>query len=229
MKDATYISVLLDRSGSMQAVRDETISGFNQFIKDQKEQGENATLTLVQFDTQSIDTVHENKPIKEVPDLTPASYVPRASTPLLDALGDSIDNTGKVLRGIPEESRPDKIVFVIITDGLENSSRRHTKAAVCERIKHQADVYKWNFVYLGANQDAFDEAAQIGIAAQTVSNYTGALTKNAFRVTSANIRALRSTGSARSLDYSDAQRKSMTEAPVKESQASGAGAGTPSK
>jgi uncharacterized protein YegL len=215
LKDSTYISVLLDRSGSMGSVKDETISGFNHFLNEQKKAGDNASLSLVQFDTQGIDTVHENVPIKDIPELNGDTYQPRGGTPLLDALGGAIESTGKVLSAIPEEKRHDKVVFVVITDGQENSSRKFTKAKIREMIEHQTNTYQWNFVYLGANQDAFDEAAQIGIGPQTVSNYATVNTRTAFAATSSNLAAMRRTGVRGSLNYSAPQRTSMGPNPPK--------------
>jgi hypothetical protein len=112
------------------------------------------TLTLVQFDTESTDVVHESMPILEVPDLNHQTFQPRGGTPLLDALGQTIDSTGRALAAIPEANRPNKVVFVVITDGQENSSHQHTKTSVKERIDHQSSRYNWQFVFLGANQDA---------------------------------------------------------------------------
>ena len=153
MKDATHIAVLLDRSGSMDAVKDETISGFNYFLKEQKAAGDNASLTLVQFDSESTDVVHEAKPVRDVPDLNGDTYQPRGSTPLLDALGQTINSTGRTLAAIPETNRPDKVVFVVITDGQENASRKFTPALISDRIAHHRDVEKWEFIFVGSNQD----------------------------------------------------------------------------
>lgn len=209
MKDETYIAVLLDRSGSMQSVKDDTIGGFNQFVSEQKAAGDNALLTLVQFDTGGIDVVHESKPIKDVPDLTHETYQPRGGTPLLDALGKTIHSTGRALSAIPEQARPDKVVFVIITDGQENSSVEHTKASVKQLIEEQSGKYNWQFVYLGANQDAFAEAGSMGIPAAATANYVGAATAGAFAAASANVGNYRRTRRGRSLNFSSGQRAAM--------------------
>jgi Mg-chelatase subunit ChlD len=211
MKDATHIAVLLDRSGSMGSVKDETISGFNYFLKEQKAAGDNATFTLVQFDSESTDVVHEARQIREVPDLNQDTYQPRGSTPLLDALGQTIINTGKTLAGIPEPNRPDKVVFVVITDGEENASHRFTKTRVKEMIDHQTGKYNWKFIYLGANQDAFAEAGSVGIAMATAANYSPLYTEAAFVGTSANVASYRRSGQAAALEYSESQRKKMVQ------------------
>jgi Mg-chelatase subunit ChlD len=213
VKDATHIAVLLDRSGSMGDIKAETINGFNCFLEKQKAAGDNATLTLVQFDTESTDVVHESKPILEVPDLNQQTFQPRGGTPLLDALGQTIDSTGRALAAIPAANRPDKVVFVVITDGQENSSRHHTKASVKEKIDHQAGKYNWQFVYLGANQDAFDEAGSVGIAMANAANYAPARMQAAFAATAANVASFRRSGNAGKLAYSTEQRAELLAEP----------------
>ena len=209
MKDATYIAVLLDRSGSMSSVKDDTIGGFNQFIKDQKEAGDNAMLTLVQFDSGGIDTVHESLAIKDVPDLSDETFQPRGSTPLLDAMGKTIETTGKALEAIPQSDRPDKVVFVVITDGQENASREFTKARIKEMVSHQSDVYKWNFLYLGANQDAFAEAHSMGIPQAQAAAFVGVAMDSVFAANSSNVANYRRTGQRSNLAYSGGQRARM--------------------
>lgn len=209
MKDATHIAVLLDRSGSMAAVKDETISGFNYFLKEQKGAGDNASFTLVQFDSESTDVVHEARPVRDVPDLNGNTYQPRGSTPLLDALGETINSTGRTLAAIPEANRPDKVVFVVITDGEENASHKFTKSQVKEMINHQTEKYNWQFIYLGANQDAFAEAGAVGIAMANAANFKVARMQTAFAGTAANVAQYRKTGHAASLNYSPNQRANM--------------------
>ena len=190
-------------------IKAETINGFNCFLEKQKAAGDNATLTLVQFDTESTDVVHESKPILEVPDLNQDTFQPRGGTPLLDALGQTIDSTGRALAAIPETNRPNKVVFVVITDGQENSSRSHTKASVKEKIDHQGAKYGWQFVYLGANQDAFDEAGSVGIASARAANYAPARMQFAFAATAVNVASYRRSGDAAKLAYSEEQRAEM--------------------
>jgi Mg-chelatase subunit ChlD len=216
MKDATHIAVLLDRSGSMAAVKDETISGFNYFLKEQKAAGDNAAFTLVQFDSESTDVVHEARPVRDVPDLNGETYQPRGSTPLLDALGQTIKSTGRTLAAIPETNRPDKVVFVVITDGEENASHQFTKSQVKEMINHQTEKYAWQFIYLGANQDAFAEAGAVGIAMANAANFTPAHMATAFAGTAANVAQYRKSGRASSLNYSDKQRAEMVKPEVDE-------------
>ena len=123
-----------------------------------------AKFTLVQFDSQDPqEVVCEAVPIREVTELNENTFVPRASTPLFDALGLLIHRSGERLAAIPEPDRPGTVIFAILTDGLENASREFTRQRVFDLIREQQDVYKWNFIYLGANQDAFVESQRIGI------------------------------------------------------------------
>lgn len=209
MKDVTLIAVLLDRSGSMGDVKAETISGFNHFLKDQQSAEGKATLTLVQFDSQGIDTIHDNQAIGEVKPLTSATYQPRGTTPLLDALGKTINDTGKRLSDMQESERPDKVVFVVITDGLENASREFSKSRIKEMIEHQTNVYQWQFVYLGANQDAFTEAAKIGVTLDNAADFNVKNMGEVYKVASANLRVYRRTGTRASLSFNDEQRKKL--------------------
>ena len=192
-------------------IRDDAIGGFNCFLKEQQAAGANATLTLVQFDTESTDVVYESRPILEVPDLNHQTFQPRGGTPLLDALGQTIDSTGRALAAIPEANRPNKVVFVVITDGQENSSHQHTKTSVKERIDHQSSRYNWQFVFLGANQDAFDEAGAVGIATRNAANFAPARMQVAFAATAANVASYRRSGNAAQLAYSEDQRAEMLE------------------
>jgi hypothetical protein len=109
--------------------------------------------------------VYLREPIRQAPRLTADTYVPRGTTALLDAIGRTIDELGARLAAMPAADRPGKVIFVIITDGLENASREYTREQVFQRIRHQSDVYGWEFVYLGAKQDAIAAGAQVGIDA----------------------------------------------------------------
>jgi uncharacterized protein YegL len=164
-QNLTEIVMIVDRSGSMESIKDDAQGGFNSFIEEQKKLPGEAALTLVQFDTE-YETVHENKPLKDVP---PYTLVPRGWTALLDALGMTIAKVGERLAKTPEEQRPGKVLVVIITDGQENSSKEYTKEKVFEAVSHQREKYKWEFQFLAANQDAIQAGASISI--YNVSNY----------------------------------------------------------
>jgi hypothetical protein len=168
--DLSDITIVLDRSGSMSSVAADTIGGFNRFVADQKAAPGEARLTLVQFDN-IYEPVHRGVPIREVPDLTGETFVPRGGTALLDAIGRAIGETGSRLGAMAESDRPGKVFFVVLTDGEENSSREFTRDRINEMIARQRDVYSWQFVFLGANQDAISAAASIGIPTANSMTY----------------------------------------------------------
>lgn len=209
MKDnLTDITIVLDRSGSMATVADDTKHGFDQFVKEQQECEGEANLTLVQFDTE-YEFVHEGKNINDIP---PLDFHPRGMTALLDAMGKAIAQTGERLSKMSEEERPGKVVFVIFTDGQENSSKEFKKATVTGMIKNQTDNYKWQFVFLGANQDAIAEAGSFGINHMSAMSYaaTGQGMGNTMSSTSKNINKFR-TGEATNVAYSAKDREEAME------------------
>lgn len=189
----THISVLLDRSGSMGIIQNDTIGGFNKFLQDQKKVSSKATISLIQFDN-LYEEVYVGKDLKEASELTTATFTPRGGTALLDAIGKTIIKTGEWLTNIPEAIRPGKVVFVIITDGEENQSHEFTRNRIFEMIKHQTDQYKWGFVFLGANQDAIQVGASYGIARGSSWTYshTGVGASDAFCAVSTGMLNLRS-------------------------------------
>lgn len=166
----TLIAVVLDRSGSMHRVRDATIEGLNAFITSQQQTPGCADMTLVQFDDQ-YEVNYECRPIEEVSPLTHETYMPRGMTALLDAIGRTIDSTGKKLAAMPENERPGKVIFVVQTDGDENCSHEYTRERVFDMIKHQREVYNWEFMFLGANQDAIASATSLGMLPSSGLNY----------------------------------------------------------
>lgn len=165
-KDYTHITVILDRTGSMESIRDDTIGGFNAFLKEQKALAGKATLTLVQFDSREPYEVLERfKPIKKVLKLTRDTYVPRASTPLFDALGRGINDLEKSLGDMPDNKQPARVVMAIVTDGQENASREFTREQIVKMIKEKTDNSSWQFVFLSADLDAVGDAVSYGIQA----------------------------------------------------------------
>jgi hypothetical protein len=162
--DYTHISIILDRTGSMSSIRDDTIGGFNTFLKDQKKEPGIATITLVQFDSvDPYEIIHKFKPLQDVPELTHETYVPRASTPLLDAMGRSINDIEKSLAELGEEERPSKVVVVVITDGQENSSQEFRKDQIVKMVRKKTKKDDWQFVFLSADLEAFMDAGRMGV------------------------------------------------------------------
>jgi len=162
-KNYTHITMILDRTGSMESIRDDTIGGVNSFLGENEFLPGVVTLTLVQFDTQDpYEVIHRFKPIKNVPPLTRETYVPRASTPLLDAIGHGINDLENCIENLADEERPAKIIFVIVTDGQENSSREFTKSLIEKMIKNHSDGNGWQFVFLSADLGAMSDAQDMG-------------------------------------------------------------------
>jgi len=169
-KNLTEIAFVLDRSGSMQSLAHAAISGFNDFLREQQAAPGQARLTLVLFDDEYLVPV-DNIPVQEVVPLNSDTYLPRASTALLDAIGETIERVGKRLEHTQESDRPGKVIVAILTDGLENASSRFTWQDVAQKIRHQTDQYGWDFLFLGANQDAIATAANLNIGAHNASGF----------------------------------------------------------
>jgi hypothetical protein len=211
----TDINIVLDRSGSMHSVKSDTIGGFDTFLSEQQSAPGEAAITLIQFDD-AYESVYRAISIKEAKPLDDKTFVPRGSTALLDAIGRTIHDTGKRLESMSESDKPAKIVFVVITDGHENASKEYSTAKVNEMIQHQRDVYGWEFVFLGANQDAITSAAAIGISVANAMTYASnsAGVRTSFRALSANMASLR-VGRTRSMAWSKEDRDEQKKAGAK--------------
>ncbi|MDP0489833.1 MAG: VWA domain-containing protein [Verrucomicrobiota bacterium JB023] len=166
--DLTEIAFILDSSGSMLALAQPAIDGFNSFLGDQLAAPGQARLSLALFNHDYSLPV-ASLPLEDVRELTPATYRPSGTTALLDAIGRTIDDLGKRLANMPENERPGHIVVAIFTDGLENSSTDYTLAQVQSLITHQTEKYNWEFLFLAANQDALATAARMGIPEKSAS------------------------------------------------------------
>ena len=156
----TLIAALLDRSGSMQSIADDTRGGFDAYIAREREHPGTTLVTLAQFDHR-YDVVYRNTPIEKVP---PLALEPRGRTALLDAIGRFITEEGERLAARPEDQRPGDVTVLVMTDGMENASTEWTIDAVRALIAQQETVYSWDFVFLGANMDAVAVGARLGFA-----------------------------------------------------------------
>lgn len=210
-QNLTEIIVIADRSGSMRTVQEETMQGFNAFLAEQqKSKIGQCLLTYCQF-SHEYEIVHEALPIEEMRPLDYETFRPMGSTALFDAICHTIDVVGARLAQTPEERRPGSVVVVIMTDGLENSSKKFTMQEVKDRITHQADVYKWAFIFLGQNIDAFAAGAQIGLSNANDRMFVGDILhqKRAYDVASAAVKGVRSKAAGgMSVNFS-AQEKSI--------------------
>lgn len=189
----TDITIILDRSGSMQSTASDAIGGFNAFVDEQKKLDGECSLTLIQFDDR-YEVNYTNKPIQDVEHLNSTTFVPRGSTALVDAMGRTVSELKARIKAIPKAERPNVIV-VIITDGDENCSREYTHETVNEMINKRKEK-GWQIVFIGANQDAIKTGAHLGISASNSMSYAAnsAGTLSLFNSVSKNVAAYRSGG-----------------------------------
>ena len=169
-KGYTEIVYILDRSGSMGGLEADTIGGFNAMMEKQKKTGEKALVSTVLFDDRS-EVIHDRVPIEKIEKMTDRQYYVRGCTALLDAVGGAIRHIGNVHKYIRPEDRPDNTIVVITTDGMENASSRYSREEVEKMVKHQQETYGWEFIFIGANIDAYAEAQKFGIRKERAVNY----------------------------------------------------------
>ena len=169
-KNLTEIVFILDRSGSMAGLEGDTIGGFNAMIEKQKREPGEALISTVLFDNEN-EVIHDRVDIQKIEPMTDKEYYVRGCTALLDAVGGAIHHIGNVHKYAREEDRPEKTLFVITTDGMENASRKYSYDRLKMMIERQKEKYGWEFIFLGANIDAAKEAARFGIDAERAANY----------------------------------------------------------
>ncbi len=169
-ENMTELVFILDRSGSMGGLESDTIGGFNGMIaKQQKEEGE-ALVSTVLFDDVS-EVIHDRVPIGKIEKLTDKDYYVRGCTALLDAVGGAIRHISNVHKYAREEDRPEKTLFIITTDGLENASREYCFKDIKRMIGQQKEKHNWEFLFLGANIDAIEVAGNMGISRERAANF----------------------------------------------------------
>jgi hypothetical protein len=161
-KDLTEIWMILDRSGSMDAIHSGTVEAVNAFVTDQKTEEGQVRFTLRQFDNE-VDTVYDRLPLEKVPTMKLDDFQPRGLTALNDAVGQAILDLGKDLAGRSESERPLSVIFTILTDGHENASKEFSGKQIADMIQHQKEKYDWEFVFLGANIDVDKVAGGLNI------------------------------------------------------------------
>ena len=169
-KGLTEIVFILDRSGSMRGLEADTIGGFNSMIAKQKKEDGEAYVSTVLFDDQC-EVLHDRVPMDKVPVMTDEEYYVRGCTALLDAVGGAIHHITNVHKYARDEDRPEKTLFVITTDGMENASKRYSYEKVQAMIKKEQEKYGWEFIFIGANIDAVQEAKRFGIRKERAVNY----------------------------------------------------------
>ena len=169
-KGLTEVIFILDRSGSMSGLEADTIGGFNSMIEKQKKEEGEAYISTVLFDDQT-EVLYDRVPVSKVEPMNDKQYYVRGCTALLDALGGAIHHIGNVHKYAREEDRPEKTLFIITTDGMENSSHQYSYEKVKKMVERQKKKYGWEFLFLGANIDAIEVAGRFGIAANRAINY----------------------------------------------------------
>ena len=161
-----HITIILDRTGLMEDIRDDTIGGFNSFLAAQMAESGEATLILVQFDSQDpYEVIRSFAPLPEIPELTRKVFVPRGATPLFDAMGRGINDIEQRIAALPEDARPSRVVFAVITDGQENASEEFRKEQVEKLIRDRTEKDDWQFVFMSADLASIGDAVALGIDA----------------------------------------------------------------
>ena len=166
----TELVFILDRSGSMAGLESDTIGGFNSMLNKQKKEDGRAYVSTVLFDHET-EVLHDRVPIEKVPELTDKDYTVRGCTALLDAIGSAIHHIGNVHKYARPEDVPEHTMFVIITDGMENASKRYSGREIKRKIEKEKSKYGWEFLFIGANIDAIATARNFGISEDRAVNY----------------------------------------------------------
>ena len=169
-KNLTELVMILDRSGSMGGLESDTIGGYNSMLRKQRETEGEVVVSTVLFDDES-EVLYDRIPLQDMPQMTEKEYYVRGCTALLDAIGGAIHHIGNVHKYARDEDRPEKTIFIITTDGLENASKRYSYEKVKQMVERQKEKYGWEFLFLGANIDAIETAGRFGIAPDRAANY----------------------------------------------------------
>ena len=169
-KGLTEVVFILDRSGSMRGLEADTIGGFNSMLEKQRREEGEAYISTVLFDDQT-EVLYDRVPIAKAESMNDRQYYVRGCTALLDAIGGAIHHITHVHKRAREEDRPEKTLFIITTDGMENASRVYTYDKIKKMVEKRKEKYGWEFLFLGANIDAIEVAGRFGIGADRAVNY----------------------------------------------------------
>ena len=209
--DLADVTIIMDRSGSMISCQIEAENGINRLIEEQQQQDGECNFTLAQFDERYA-VVYDGVPIKDV---QPIKLRPCGMTALADAIGKTINTIGDRLSKIDEKNRPSVVMVVIVTDGQENASREFKVPQVRDMIKHQEEKYNWQFVFLGANAEAFAEGARLGVSCSSSCSYAPRKYGAAMGIVSNKMSALRGqvivNGEVDKFEFTDDDRVKMSE------------------
>jgi hypothetical protein len=209
--DLTHLYFLLDRSGSMQTIKSDIEGGFAAFVEEQRKAAGECRATLAQFDD-VYELVYTDRPVADVP---PLDLQPRNMTALHDAMGRLITDAGQQLAALSESRRPGTVIFAIMTDGLENASKEWTGAAIKALVEQQTSQFNWTFLYMGADQDAVEVGASLGVDKDLAVTYSRGKSAAAMHVASgkiAKLRAARISAPAAPMEaFTAEERASLTE------------------
>ncbi|CAJ1581908.1 VWA domain-containing protein [[Mycobacterium] wendilense] len=207
----TLIAFLLDRSGSMQSIKSDVVGGFDAFLTEQRAGDGDCLVTLAQFDNE-YEVVYRAKPLAEVP---PLVLNPRNSTALLDSMGKLITDTAAEIDALDEDDKPGTVIVAIMTDGMENSSREWRRPDIKALVEQQTNEFGWQFLYMGADQDAVEVGKDLGVRAEQAVTYARGKSREAMMAVSGNVRAYRTAKLEDSLaampGFSDEQRSELAE------------------
>lgn len=205
----THVTFVLDSSGSMSSIREDTIGGFNTFLEDQQAEDGSATVSLIDFNS-TVSVTYRGMAIEGAEPLTSETYVPGGQTALYDALATSIEDTKEFISGIGADNRPENVIIVVLTDGKENASET-PQDVVQKRVENSQTEYGWEFLFIGANQDAALTAEGIGIDKQNSldMSHSGDGARAAYDSTSERISEVRQTGETSG--YTEEDRRQQDE------------------
>lgn len=207
----TLIAFLLDRSGSMQSIKSDVVGGFDAFLAEQRAGDGECLVTLAQFDDE-YEVVYRSMPLRDVP---PLELNPRNSTALLDSMGKLITDTAARIDALSEEDKPGTVIVAIMTDGMENASREWSRPAIKSLVEQQTNKFGWEFLYMGADQDAVEVGKDLGVRAEQAVSYARGKSREAMMAVSGNVRAYRTAklddADAVMPAFSDEQRSGLSE------------------
>lgn len=186
-QNLTLIAFLLDRSGSMQSIKSDVVGGFDAFLTEQRAGDGECRVTLAQFDDE-YEVVYHAVPVGEVPAL---ELNPRGMTALLDSMGKLITDTTAEIAALGEDDKPGSVIVAIMTDGMENSSHEWSRPAIKSLVEQQTSQFGWQFLYMGADQDAVEVGMDLGVKAEQAVTYGRGKSREAMAAMSGNVRGYR--------------------------------------
>lgn len=203
----THITFVLDSSGSMAKIEDDTKGGFNVFLKEQQEEEGTATVTLFDFNS-TVELVYRDRSIENAPELDSDNYRPSGQTALHDAISQAVTETSDRIETMASSDRPDNVIMVVLTDGKENASET-PQDVVRERVETRREGDDWEFLFIGANQDAALTADDMGMDADKSldMSHSGEGAEAAYRATSKSVSRARKGGTTGGYTEEDRQRQ----------------------